>query len=163
MCGQSMYNPHMLIALGADHAGFELKEALKPLLDARGVRWHDFGTTATTSVDYPDYARAVADAVAEGSADRGILVCASGVGMAIAANKVAGIRAASILDTDEGRLAREHNDINVLALGARRTTSFEAEAIVGAFLDTAFGGGRHLQRVQKIQQLESRARRGDPS
>ena len=93
----------MLIALGADHAGFELKEALKPLLDARGVRWHDFGTTATTSVDYPDYARAVADAVAGGTADRGILVCGSGVGMAIAANKVAGIRAASILDTDEGR------------------------------------------------------------
>ena len=158
-----MYNPHMLVALGADHAGFELKEALKPLLDARGVRWHDLGTTSTTSVDYPDYARAVADAVAGGTADRGILVCASGVGMAIAANKVPGIRAASILDSDEGRLAREHNDINVLALGARRTTPFEAEAILDVFLATAFGGGRHLQRVQKIQQIETRSHHGDAS
>ncbi len=151
-----MYNPHMLVALGADHAGFELKEALKPLLDARGVRWHDLGTTSTTSVDYPDYARAVADAVAGGTADRGILVCASGVGMAIAANKVPGIRAAAILDSDEGRLAREHNDINVLTLGARRTPVDQAGRIVDVFLDTPFGGGRHLQRVQKIQQIESR-------
>ena len=153
----------MFIALGADHAGFELKEALKPLLDARGVRWHDFGTSSTTSVDYPDYAVAVAEAVAAGTADRGILVCGSGVGMAIAANKVAGIRAASILDSDEGRLARAHNDINVLALGARRTTPFEAEAILDVFLATAFGGGRHLQRVQKIQQIEARLHHGDAS
>ena len=153
----------MFIALGADHAGFELKEALKPMLDARGVRWRDFGTTSTTSVDYPDFARAVADAVASGSADRGILVCGSGVGMAIAANKVAGIRAASILDADEGRLAREHNDINVLAVGSRRTAGAEAERILDAFLNTPFAGGRHAQRVQKIQQIESRRLRGDQS
>lgn len=153
----------MFIALGADHAGFELKEALKPMLDARGVRWRDFGTTSTTSVDYPDFAKAVADAVAGGSADRGILVCGSGVGMAIAANKVAGIRAASILDADEGQIAREHNDINVLALGARRTPAAEAERILDAFLATPFAGGRHTQRVQKIQQIESRILRGDQS
>ena len=146
----------MFIALGADHAGFELKEALKPMLDARGVRWRDFGTTSTTSVDYPDFASAVAGAVASGAADRGILVCGSGVGMAIAANKVPGIRAAAILDSDEGRLAREHNDINVLTLGARRTPVDQAGRIVDVFLDTPFGGGRHLQRVQKIQQIESR-------
>ena len=151
----------MFIALGADHAGFELKEALKPMLDARGVRWHDFGTTSAASVDYPDYASAVAEAVAGGTADRGILVCGSGVGMAIAANKVPGIRAAAILDTDDGRLAREHNDINVLALGARRTPAAEAELILEVFLGTPFSGGRHAQRVHKIQQIESRNRRGD--
>ncbi len=146
----------MVIALGADHAGFELKEALKPMLDARGAQWRDFGTTGTTSVDYPDLARSVADAVASGAAERGILVCGSGVGMAIAANKVPGVRAAAIHDAAEGRLAREHNDINVLTLGARRTPAAEAEGILDTFLDTAFAGGRHAQRVQKIQQLESR-------
>jgi ribose 5-phosphate isomerase B len=150
----------MFVALGADHAGFELKEALKRMLDARGVGWQDFGTTSTTSVDYPDYAHAVAQAVASGAADRGILVCGSGVGMAIAANKVDGIRAASILDVDEGRLAREHNDINVLTLGARRTQASAAQPIVDVFLDTPFGGGRHTQRVQKIQQIEAHTLHG---
>jgi len=158
-----MYNRRMLIALGADHAGFELKEALKGMLDARGVRWHDFGTSSAASVDYPDYAQAVAEAVAGGTADRGILVCGSGVGMAIAANKVTGIRAAAILDTDEGRLAREHNDINVLTLGARRTPPAEAELILDVFLATPFGGGRHAQRLHKIQQLEARASHGPQS
>jgi ribose 5-phosphate isomerase B len=158
-----VYNFGMFIALGADHAGFELKEALKPMLDARGVRWRDFGTTSTASVDYPDFASAVAQAVASGSADRGILVCGSGIGMAIAANKVAGIRAASILDSDEGQIAREHNDINVLAIGSRRTPAAEAERILDVFLGTPFAGGRHTQRVQKIQQIESRILRGDQS
>lgn len=155
-----MYNRRVTIALGADHAGYELKEALKSMLDARGVAWSDLGTASTTSVDYPDYAAAVADAVAGGSADRGILVCGSGVGMAIAANKVPGIRAAHILDTDEGRLAREHNDINVLALGARRTPPAEAELILDVFLTTPFAAGRHSPRVAKIQQLEARPPRG---
>ncbi len=158
-----VYNFAMFIALGADHAGFELKEALKPMLDARGVRWHDFGTNSTASVDYPDYASAVADAVAAGTAERGILVCGSGVGMAIAANKVPGIRAGSVLDSDEARLAREHNDINILALGARRTPAAEAEVILDAFLNTPFGGGRHAQRVHKIQQIETRDGRGSQS
>lgn len=153
----------MFIALGADHAGFELKEALKPMLDARGVRWRDFGTASAASVDYPDYAAAVAGAVAGGSADRGILVCGSGAGMAIAANKVPGIRAAAIRDPDESRLAREHNDINVLALGARRTPPADAELILDVFLNTPFAGGRHAQRVQKIQRLESRPDGGPQS
>ncbi len=152
-----MYNRFMFVALGADHAGVELKDALKRTLDARGVAWRDFGTTGAASVDYPDYAVQVAEAVAGGQADRGILVCGSGVGMAIAANKVPGIRAAVITDADSAALAREHNDLNVLTLGGRRTTLAEADRIVGAFLDTPFAGGRHAARVQKIAALDERA------
>lgn len=147
----------MLVALGADHAGFGLKEALKRTLDARGVRWLDVGTAGTTSVDYPDFAAQVAEAVAAGRADRGILVCGSGVGMAIAANKVHGIRASVITDVEASVLAREHNDLNVLTLGARRTAPEDAERIVAAFLDTPFAGGRHAVRVQKITALDDRA------
>lgn len=152
-----MYNRGMVVALGADHAGFELKEALKRTLDARGVAWHDFGTSGTASVDYPDYASAVAEAVAGGRADRGILVCGSGVGMAIAANKVRGIRASVITDVEAAVLAREHNDLNVLTLGGRRTSPEEADGIVAAFLDTPFAGGRHTARVHKIAALDDRA------
>jgi len=140
----------MFVALGADHAGFELKEAIKRLLDARGVAWHDAGTTSTSSVDYPDFAVQVAADVAGGRADRGILVCGSGVGMAIAANRVSGVRAAPLVDVEGAVLAREHNDLNVLALGARRTSVADAERIVSAFLDTPFAGGRHAVRVQKL-------------
>jgi ribose 5-phosphate isomerase B len=147
----------MLVALGADHAGFELKEALKRTLDARGIGWRDFGTSGPASVDYPDYAVLVAEAVAAGAADRGILVCGSGVGMAIAANKVHGIRASVITDAESAVLAREHNDLNVLTLGARRTPVDEAARIVAAFLDTPFAGGRHAARVQKITALDDRA------
>jgi ribose 5-phosphate isomerase B len=149
----------MFVALGADHAGFELKEALKRALDARGVGWRDFGTSSAEAVDYPDYAGAVAEAVAGGQADRGILFCGSGVGMAIAANKVAGIRAAVIGNADDAALAREHNDLNVLSLAARRVSEADAERIVNRFLDTAFAGGRHARRVQKIQELESHPHR----
>lgn len=152
-----MYNLPMRVALGSDHAGFELKEALKRTLDARGVEWRDLGTTSLASVDYPDYAAPVAASVAKGEADRGILVCGSGVGMAIAANKVPGIRAAPIVDVDGATLAREHNDLNVLSLGGRRTSVAEAERIVAAFLDTPFAGGRHQQRVLKIGELDARA------
>lgn len=147
----------MLVALGADHAGFELKEAIKQMLDARGVRWQDFGTSGAVSVDYPDYAAPVAEAVAAGKADRGILVCGSGVGMAIAANKVHGIRASVISDAAGAALAREHNDLNVLTLGARTTAPDEAARIVAAFLDTPFAGGRHAARIQKITALDDRA------
>jgi ribose 5-phosphate isomerase B len=151
-----MYNRRMLVALGADHAGFELKEALKRTLDARGVAWRDFGTTGGASVDYPDFAEEVAGAVAGGRADRGILVCGSGVGMAIAANKIGGIRAAAIADEPAASLAREHNDLNVLTLGSRRTSAEEADRIVAAFLDTPFAGGRHSARVEKIAALDAR-------
>lgn len=153
----------MFVALGADHAGFELKESLKRALEARGVAWHDVGTTSTSSVDYPDYAAQVAEAVAGGKADRGILVCGSGIGMAIAANKVRGIRAAPILDVESAVVAREHNDLNVLALSGRRTSVADAERIVTAFLDTPFSGGRHEQRVRKIDLLDNRGHPGAAS
>ena len=153
----------MFVALGADHAGFELKEALKRALDARGVAWHDVGTTGIASVDYPDYAVQVADAVAAGRADRGILVCGSGVGMAIAANKVRGVRAAPIVDVEGAVLAREHNDLNVLTLGGRRTSAADAERIVAAFLETPFAGGRHQQRVAKIGLLDDRLHPATPA
>jgi len=141
----------MRIALGADHAGFHLKDSLKRTLDDLGVAYQDFGTGSAASVDYPDFAHAVAHGVASGQFDRGILVCGTGVGMAIAANKVAGIRSAAIVDTDTARLAREHNDLNVLTLGARVTPEVRAREIVRAFLETPFEGGRHANRVAKIE------------
>ena len=144
----------MTVALGADHAGFELKDLLKGLLDDLGVTYEDFGTSGGASVDYPDFARPVADGVSSGRFERGILVCGSGIGMAIAANKVAGVRAAAIGDTESARLAREHNDVNVLALGARLTSESRAREIVKVFLETPFAGGRHAARVEKIRALE---------
>jgi ribose 5-phosphate isomerase B len=145
----------MKVALGADHAGFALKDALKQTLDALGVEHHDFGTSTSESVDYPDFAQAVAEGVASGRFDRGILVCGSGIGMSIAANKIAGVRAALAGDVESARLSREHNDANVLTIGARLTSPDRAQAIVGAFLGTSFEGGRHRSRVDKIHKLES--------
>jgi ribose 5-phosphate isomerase B len=145
----------MKVALGADHAGFALKDALKQTLDALGIEHHDFGTSSSESVDYPDFAQVVAQGVASGRFDRGILVCGTGIGMAIAANKIAGIRAAVVGDEDGARLSREHNDANVLTLGARITSPDRAQAIVGTFLGTSFQGGRHADRVEKIHKLES--------
>ncbi len=150
------YHAPMRIALGADHAGVALKEYIKHYLDERGVAYQDFGTTTTAPVDYPDYARIVAQEVSTGAFDRGILVCGSGLGMAMAANKVAGIRAAPVSDEDAARLSREHNDANVLSLGERRTPPETARRIVSVFLDTAFAGGRHERRVQKINALDQR-------
>lgn len=144
----------MNVALGADHAGYELKNALKSVLDALGAAHHDFGTATPDPVDYPDYARAVADGVAAGRFDRGILVCGSGIGMAIAANKRPGVRASVIGDVESARLAREHNDLNVLTLGARATPAEEAAEIVRTFLGTEFAAGRHAVRVEKIHRLE---------
>lgn len=149
-----LYNLRMFVALGADHAGFALKDAVKRQLDERGVAYHDFGTSTPDAVDYPDVAAEVAHAVSGGRADRGILVCGSGVGMAIAANKVAGIRASVVTDVDAAVLAREHNDLNVLTLGGRRTSAEAAAAIVTAFLDTPFAGGRHQRRIDKIAELD---------
>jgi ribose 5-phosphate isomerase B len=141
----------MRIALGADHAGFQLKDTLKRTLDELGATYQDFGTSSGESVDYPDFAQAVAHGVASGQFDRGILVCGTGIGMAIAANKVAGVRSAAIVDTDTARLSREHNDLNVLALGARVTPEVRARDIVKVFLETPFAGGRHATRVAKIE------------
>ena len=144
----------MRIALGADHAGVHLKAEIRRLLDDRGIAYTDFGTDGIESVDYPDYAEKVARAVASGEFDRGILLCGSGLGMAMAANKVPGIRAAPIVDEVSARLSREHNDANVLAVGERLTPPDVARTLVNIFLDTPFGGGRHQRRVDKIAALD---------
>ena len=142
------------IALGADHAGFPLKEDLKAWLIERGHEVVDCGTQSSESVDYPDYAAAVAGAVVTGKADRGVLVCGTGLGMAIAANKLPGIRAAACTDAYTARLSREHNDANVLALGARITAREAAIEILATWLAAEFAGGRHARRVEKLAALD---------
>jgi ribose 5-phosphate isomerase B len=144
----------MTIAIGADHAGFALKEKLRSRLAAEGHDVLDFGTTSSDSCDYPDYAQIVARNVAQGRADRGVLVCSTGIGMAMAANKVAGVRAAPGQSEDEVRLTREHNDANILTLGAKYLDEGHASALIDIFLNTEFAGGRHARRVAKIAQLE---------
>jgi ribose 5-phosphate isomerase B len=144
----------MKIAIAADHAGFVLKEKLRQTLAEDGHEVADFGPAGTDSCDYPDYAQPVAREVAEGRADRGILVCSTGIGMAIAANKVAGVRAAPAVSEDEVRLTREHNDANVLTLGARYLDPEQAWKMTRLFLHTDFAGGRHARRLAKIAQME---------
>lgn len=139
------------VALAADHAGFALKEDLKAQLDQRGITVLDLGTDSDASVDYPDFGRAVGEAVATGKAGRGIVVCGTGIGISIAANRVAGVRAALCHDATSARLAREHNDANVLALGARLLGAEVVHDCVSAFLDTPFPGGeRHERRIEKL-------------
>jgi ribose 5-phosphate isomerase B len=138
------------VALGADHRGFELKENLKHWLAARGYRVVDFGTSDAERVDYPDYAFKVANAVARRRADRGILICSTGIGMSIAANKARGVRAALVNSVRLARLSREHNDSNVLCLGAESLSTAAARRIVGAWFRTEFAGGRHARRLAKI-------------
>ena len=145
----------MKVALGADHAGYEEKERLKPVLNELGIEFEDFGAVSTDSVDYPDFAAKVARKVADGEFDQGLLVCGSGTGMAIAANKVHGVRAAVACNEETARLAREHNDANVLAVGARTTPENEIPKIVRAWFETKFAGGRHQQRIEKIRELEN--------
>lgn len=136
--------------IASDHAGFALKEQVKASLARLGVEVRDEGTHSADPVDYPDFAHRVADAVSRGEAERGILVCGSGQGMAMAANRHRGVRAALAGDEDAARLGREHNDANVLALGGRSLTPEQAERIVKVWLDTPFAGGRHATRVAKI-------------
>jgi ribose 5-phosphate isomerase B len=138
------------IALGADHRGFALKENLRRWLNERGEEVADFGTSNAESVDYPDYAFKVAGAVSRHRVDRGILVCSTGIGMSIAANKVHGVRAALVDSVKLARLSREHNDANVLCLGADSGSSAAARRIVGVWLRTEFAGGRHARRLAKI-------------
>jgi len=138
------------IALGADHAGFLLKEQLRAYLVARGHDVLDLGTTSTESVDYPDFGLAVGRAVESGQAERGVLCCGTGIGIAIAANRVKGVRAGVPNDLFATRLMREHNDANVIAFGARQTAAPLAEAMVDLFLMTPFAGGRHESRVKKL-------------
>jgi ribose 5-phosphate isomerase B len=141
----------MKIALASDHAGFAEKERIKPLLMDLGLDVDDLGTVSEEAVDYPDYARKVAEAVAGGQADQGLLVCGSGTGMAITANKVSGVRAAVAWSEETARLARQHNDANVLAIGARTTPPDQIPAIVRAWFNANFDGGHHADRVRKIE------------
>jgi ribose 5-phosphate isomerase B len=144
----------MKIALASDHAGYKEKEKLKPILKDLGVEFDDLGTVSEDSVDYPDYARKVAERVAKGEAEQGLLVCGSGTGMAIAANKVPGVRAAVAWNEESARLARQHNDANVLSIGARMMPEEEIPKILKAWFDAKFEGGRHAGRVEKIKALE---------
>ncbi len=150
--------PKPRIALGADHAGFHVKETIKKFLEASGYAVDDLGTWSEESVDYPDYARAVAERVAAGEDQMGILACGTGIGMAITANKVPGIRAGVAHDAMTARLAREHNDANVLTLGGRVVDDAQAIEIVRDFLEAQFAGGRHQRRIDKITELDKEER-----
>ena len=146
-----------MIAIGCDHAAAELKNTIKKRLESQGFSVKDFGCHSDKSVDYPDYAKAVAQAVASGECEKGILICGTGIGMSIAANKVKGIRCALCGDTFSARATREHNDANILALGQRVTGEGLALDIVDVFMHTAFSGDeRHMRRIEKITQIEER-------
>jgi len=142
--------PAETIALAADHAGFELKQLLKRDLEGLEMRVLDLGTDSAASVDYPDFGRRMAETIRAGKAGRGVLVCGTGIGIAIAANRDPAVRAAVCHDVTSARLAREHNDANVLALGARLIGPETARQCLRAFLETSFGGGRHTPRVAKL-------------
>ena len=143
-----------MLAIGADHGGVNLKEIIKNYLAERGIEVKDFGTFGTTSVDYPDIAKEVADSIIAGECENGILVCGTGIGMSIAANKVDGIRAAHVTDTYSARMAKEHNNAHIICLGERITGCDLAVEIVKAYLDAEHLGGRHRVRVEKIMNIE---------
>jgi len=147
-----------MIAIGSDHGGYALKEQIKKHLDELGLAYRDYGTDSEASCDYPIYGEAVARAVAGGEAERGIVICGTGIGISISANKVRGIRAALCGDCYSAEYTRRHNDANVLALGARVLGEGLAEKIVDTFLSTGFEGGRHARRVALISALEERER-----
>lgn len=147
----------MRIALASDHAGFPLKDHLAASLAAAGHEVLDLGTDSSESVDYPQFAAPAARAVADGEADKGVIVCGSGNGVAIVANKVAGVRAVNAHDPDEAEMARRHNDANVVTLSGARLDPGAADAIVATFLQTDFDGGRHARRVDQITAIERAA------
>jgi ribose 5-phosphate isomerase B len=146
----------MKIAIASDHAGFELKEKLKKFLESLNYQYKDFGTNNNESVDYPDYALKVAESVSKKEYDRGILICGSGIGMSMVANKIPGIRAALCYNTETAKMSREHNDANVLTIGARMTDGKIAKDIVRIWLKTGFLGERHSRRVKKIEEIEKK-------
>lgn len=141
----------MKIALGCDHGGYELKEKVKSHLEKKGYEVLDLGCHSTESVNYPVYGKAVGEAVAKKEADYGVVICGTGIGISIAANKVKGVRAALCMNTTMARLTREHNDANVLAFGARMVGDVLALEMVDTFLNTAFEGGRHIARVEMLE------------
>lgn len=144
----------MKIAIGSDHAGFELKEIISQLLKEMGHEVIDMGTASNSSVDYPDFAETVSKAVSEGSVDRGILICGTGIGMSIVANKFKNVRAALCNDLFTAKMSRLHNDANVLAIGGRIVGKDLAKEIVNIWINTPFEGGRHLKRLEKINLIE---------
>lgn len=144
----------MMIAVGCDHGGVDLKDFLIGVLRARGTEVKDFGTHGRESVDYPDFGRVVSQLVSAGDAERGLLICTSGIGMSILANKFPGVRAALVQDLDGARSSREHNDANILVLSGAKTERFLARQIVETWLSTPFAGGRHQRRIDKISQIE---------
>lgn len=144
----------MKIAIGADHAGFEVKEKIKQQLKDMNFEVEDLGTNSKDSVDYPDFGAAVGRAVASGEADDGIIVCGSGIGIAIAANKIDGVRAAQAWNEETAKLSRQHNNANVLSIGARVIPENEISKIVNAWFEAKFEGGRHRGRIDKISKLE---------
>jgi ribose 5-phosphate isomerase B len=143
------------IAIGSDHAGYELKSAVAPVIEAEGHELVDVGTDSSESVDYPDYAAAAARMVGEGEAERAVIVCGSGVGVSIVANKIDGVRAVNAHDPEEAEMSRRHNDANVLTLAGNRLSEEDAAPIVDRFLETDFDGGRHARRVAKIAAVEA--------
>ena len=144
----------MRIAIGSDHGGFELKEIIVEYLKEKGYEVTDYGIKENERVDYPDYAKIVADAVVEKKEDLGILICGTGLGMSIAANKIKGIRAACVSETFSAKMARQHNDANILCFGGRVVGDEVAKTIVDAFLEAEFEGGRHCGRVDKMMDFE---------
>lgn len=146
----------MVIAIGSDHAGYELKEEVIKYLEEKNIKCIDFGTCSCDSVDYPDYGLKVAEAVKEGKCDRGIIICGTGLGISMAANKVPGIRAAVCTNSYMAKMAREHNDCNVLALGARVVGTGLALDIVETWLNSEFEGGKHKKRIDKISEIEKK-------
>lgn len=143
-----------MLGIGSDHGGYDLKEQIKEYLKTKNVEFKDFGTNSHDSVDYPDYAEKVCRAVVDGECERGILVCGTGIGISIAANKIDGIRAALCSDTFSAKMAKQHNNANIICLGGRVTGPELAFSIVDAWLDNEFMGGRHQNRLDKIHALE---------
>ncbi|MDD3261785.1 MAG: ribose 5-phosphate isomerase B [Oscillospiraceae bacterium] len=144
-----------MLAIGSDHGGFQLKEEIKKYLEKQGIAYRDFGTDSEKSVDYPLYAAKVAHSVADGTCDRGILCCGTGIGVSIAANKVHGVRAAVVTEAKSTKLCRQHNNCNCLCLGGRVLTVEKALELVQIYLDTPFEGGRHQRRIDEIAQIEN--------
>lgn len=146
----------MKLAIASDHGGFDLKQKMVRFLKGRGIQVEDLGNHGTEAVDYPDYAIQVAERVSGGLADAGILFCGTGIGMCIVANKFRGVRAAVVSDPYQARMAREHNDANILCLGGRVLDPKKVEEVVSAWLDARFEGGRHDRRLEKIREIEGR-------
>ena len=145
-----------MLALGCDHGGYELMQEVKKHLENRGIAYHDFGCSSTESVDYPIYGKKVAEAVARGEFEKGILICGTGIGISIAANKVKGIRACVCSEPYTAKLSRMHNNSNILAFGARVVGSELAKMIVDEWLNASFEGGRHQRRVDMIMDIENK-------